>query len=420
MTSRLLEGIRVIEMCEVWAGPMAGSYLADLGADVIKVESYPRNSMTRPVVESANVWPGEGPPWERSTTHHLSNRNKRNVAVNLRTDEGAEFFRRLLETTDVFLEGYSSGTVERLGFGWDVVHEINPRLTMISLPGWGHEGPYRGYVTLGSGLDASAGHTALRGDPARSIEDSVTAYHSDSTGSLACVIATLTALRRRELTGEPSCIDLSQLEAMNWHLAGQLAEWAFNQRLPQRVGNTEPYVVPHNGYRAHTGEGSPDHWVVMAAENDAQWAGLARAAGHPEWAEDGHPWSTVVGRLADAAAIDEALAEFALSDTAEAIADAVAAEGAIGAPVVAPWDVLTSLQYHARDWLQYVDHPCVGPHIRPGFVWRIEPDPITWDLPCGLVGEFNREVMAELGYSAEEIEALADADVFGTGYGPRE
>jgi crotonobetainyl-CoA:carnitine CoA-transferase CaiB-like acyl-CoA transferase len=419
MTSRLLAGVRVIELTEVWAGPMAASFLGDLGADVIKIESYPRNSMTRPLVANANVGPGEGPPYERSAVHHLSNRNKRNLAVNLRTEQGVEFFRRLLATSDVVMEGYSAGTFERMGFGWETLHALNPTLSLLSLPGWGNEGPYRGYVTLGSGLDASAGHTLLRGDPKRPLEDTVTVYHSDATGAATLVFAVLTALRRRAQTGEGVYIDFSQQEGLNWHLAGQMAEWTFNGRLPQRVGNQEPHVVPHGCYQANGGEGGDDDsWVVLAAEDDAQWAALARAAGHPEWAEDGHSWATVTGRLGDAEAIDAALAEFARSGTAEAIAEAVTAAGAYGAPVMPPWAVLASVQHNARNWFQYRTHAAVGAYVRPGFPWRIAPDDCTWDIECGLLGEHNREVLTELGYSAGEIEALEAAEVFGNRYGP--
>src|SRR5688572_27284956 len=164
MTSRLLEGLRVVELAEVWAGPMAGSLFGDLGADVVKVESYPRNSQTRTLVEApGRTTTAEGPPYERSAIHHLANRNKRNIALNLREERSVEPFRRLVARADLVFESYSAGTLKGMGWGWDVIHGINPRAVMISAPGWGDRGPYQGYVTLGSGLDASSGHTSVRG-----------------------------------------------------------------------------------------------------------------------------------------------------------------------------------------------------------------------------------------------------------------
>ncbi|MBM3138855.1 MAG: CoA transferase [Chloroflexi bacterium] len=416
MTSQLLAGVRVVELTEVWAGPMAGSLLGDLGADVIKVESYPRNSITRALAATGPAAEGDGPIYERSPIHHLSNRNKRNITLNLRSEPGIEAFRRLLATADVFFEGYSSGTIERMGFGWEVCRSLNPRLSMISMPGWGVAGPYRGYVTLGSGLDAAAGHTALRGYPDGPMEDVHQIYHSDATGALTLVFAAVTALRRREQTGAGSFIDLSQIEALAWQLPGAYAEWTMLRRQPRRLGNVDPHVVPHGCYRAAGGEAGEDAWVVIAAENDGQWAAVARAAGHPEWAEPGHAWATVTGRLAARASIDAAMGAFAASGTAEAIADTVQHEGAIAAPVIGPASVLGSPQHAARAWLQTVEHRHAGVRLFPGFLWHVAPDAASWDRPCGLVGEHNDEVLAELGFSSAAIAELEAAGVIGRGY----
>jgi crotonobetainyl-CoA:carnitine CoA-transferase CaiB-like acyl-CoA transferase len=393
---------------------MAGSLLGDLGADVIKVESFPRASLTR----QARVPPvNEYPAYEISPIHHLANRNKRNIALNLRSEGGDEAFVRLLEWADVFFEGYSAGTVERLGFGWDRVHAINPRLTMMSLPGWGAEGPYRGYVTLGSGLDAAAGHTALRGHPDRPEADIPPIYHSDATGALTVVFAAVAALKRRRAEGSGSFIDISQIEALAWQLPGAYAEWTMNGRLPERLGNRDPHVVPHGCYLAGGGEaGDDDSWVVIAAEDDRQWSGLAGVAGHPEWALDDHPWSTVPGRLEARSEIDEALGAYAATDTAEAIADAVQAAGAIAAPASAPWSVVSSPQLLHRGWLQDVSHPAVGDRLMPGFLWQTSPEPTTWDRACGLLGEHNDEVLTMLGYSADAIDRLRHEGAVGDRY----
>ena len=417
MTSRLLDGIRAVELCEVWAGPMAGSLLGDLGADVVKVESFPRNSMSRPLAAPI-PGPGEGPVWERSHVHHLANRNKRNIALNIRTEAGTAVMRDLLASADIFFEGYSAGTVDRMGFDWETARAINPRLIYVSLPGWGARGPYEGYVTLGSGLDAAGGHTAVRGYPERSMEETSPIYHSDATGALAVIFAVITALHRREQTGLGSYIDISQIEVLNWHLPGQVAEWAMNRRLPERLGNRDPLIVPHGCFRAAGGEaGDDDSWVVVAAETDHQWAGLAKAMGHPEWAERGHPWSTIPGRLGARDAVHEAVRTFVASEPAERVAALVQQHGAIAAPVIAPWSLLADPQHSHREWMQTVVHPYVGVQMFPGFPWRVSPDAASWDRPTGLVGEYNDEVLAGLGYSADAIGRLEAEGVIGTRYG---
>lgn len=416
MTSKLLEGLRVVELCEVWAGPMAGSLLGDLGADVVKVESFPRNSMTRPLA-TVQPWPGEGPASERSPIHHISNRNKRNIALNLRSEGGAEVFTRLLAEADVFFEGYSAGTVDKMGFSWEVAKQINPRLIYISLPGWGAKGPYEGYVTLGSGLDSAAGHTILRGYPHHPVEDTQPIFHSDATGALAVVFAAVTALQERERSGEGAYVDISQIEVLNWHLPALAADWGMNRRSQERLGNVDPLIVPHGCYLANGGEAVDDTYVFIAAEDDHQWAALATAAGHPEWAARGHEWATIPGRLAARETIDAALAEFAMSGTAEEIAERVQQAGAIAASVVAPWSLLVNPQLAARGWMQYVDHPVVGTQVFPGFLWDVAPDAPSWDRPTALVGEHNAEVLGALGYSEAQVADLLKAGVIGDHYG---
>jgi crotonobetainyl-CoA:carnitine CoA-transferase CaiB-like acyl-CoA transferase len=416
MSSTFLQGIRVIEFGEVWAGPMAGSIFGDLGAEVVKVESFPRSSITRILVSPA-PGPGEGPVYERSAIHHISNRNKRNIAVNVRTDEGAEILRRLIAEADVFFESYSAGTVERMGFGWEAAKAINPRLIYVSMPGWGASGPYQGYVTLGSGLDAAGGHTALRGNPERPMEDTRPIFHSDATGALALNTAVLTALHQRERTGEGVYIDISQIEVLNWHLPGPVADWAMNQRVPDRLGNSDPLIVPHGCYRTGSGEAGEESWIVIAAEDDAQWAALATAMGHPEWAAAGHAWSTITGRLGAREQVDAAIREFAASANAEELAETLQGVGVIAAPVVAPWSLLAQPQLGSRDWLTYVDHACVGFQAFPGFMWSVEPDAPEWTRACGLVGEHNAEVLSGLGYSTGEIDGFASAGVIGDRYG---
>lgn len=417
MTSQVLAGIRAVELCEVWAGPTAGSLLGDLGADVVKVESFPRNSMTRPLAAPV-PGPGEGPAFERSHIHHLANRNKRNIALNIRMEAGAAVFRDLLRSADVFFEGYSAGTVDRMGFDWETVRAINPRLIYVSLPGWGARGPYEGYVTLGSGLDAACGHTIVRGSPARPVEDTPPIYHSDATGALALVFAVVTALHRRAQTGVGAYIDISQIEVLNWHLPGQIAEWAMNHRLPERLGNRDPLVVPHGCFRAGGGEaGDDDSWVVVVAETDAQWAALAHGMGHPEWAARSHPWSTVTGRLAARDAVDDAVRQFVAGDTAEGVVEALRAQGAVASPVLAPWSLLADAQHLHREWMQTVQHRYVGVQQFPGFPWRMSPDAASWDRPAALVGEHNREVLEGLGYSADAVTRLQAEGVIGDRYG---
>jgi len=420
VTTRTLQGVRIVDMTEVWAGPMGTSLLGDLGADVVKVESFPRrSSITRASLPGS----ADDAPWERGALHHMANRNKRNFTLNIRTDEGAEALRKLISEADVLVEGYSAGTIERLGFGWDAVRELNPNLVMLSMPGWGGEGPYRGYVTLGSGLDSTAGHAAMRGYPDRPLDEIPAILQTDATGALAVVQAVLSGLFQREQTNQGVYIDMSQAEGFQWQLAAAIAEYTLNGRVPERLGNMDPQIVPHGCYRANGGEATevttePDEpsWVVIEARTDAQWLGVAAAAGHPEWAALGHPWATVVGRLRARTEVDAALAAYAATDTAEAISDAVSAAGGIAAPVKHQASFLSDPQFAARAWMQPVEHRYMGLQIMPGFLWSIAPDAPSVDIACGLLGEYNTQVLTELGYTEDEIAALEAAGVIGNAY----
>jgi crotonobetainyl-CoA:carnitine CoA-transferase CaiB-like acyl-CoA transferase len=420
VTTRTLQGVRIVDMTEVWAGPMGTSLLGDLGADVVKVESFPRrSSITRASLPGA----GDTAPWERGALHHMANRNKRNFTLNIRTDEGADALRKLITEADVLVEGYSAGTIERLGFGWDAVRELNPNLVMLSMPGWGGEGPYRGYVTLGSGLDSTAGHAAMRGYPDRPLDEIPAILQTDATGALAVVQAVLSGLFQREQTNQGVYIDMSQAEGFQWQLAAAIADYTLNGRVPERLGNRDPQIVPHGCYRANGGEATevttePDEssWVVIEARTDAQWLGVATAAGHPEWAILGHPWATVIGRLRARTEVDAALAAYAATNTAEAISDAVSAAGGIAAPVKHQASFLSDPQFAARAWMQPVEHRYMGLQIMPGFLWSIVPDAPSVDIACGLLGEYNTQVLTELGYTEDEIAALEAAGVIGNAY----
>jgi len=427
VTSQLLAGIRVLDLTEVWAGPMGTSLLGDLGADVIKIESFPRPSSVTRTTPAAPGGEPDDPPWERIAIHHIANRNKRNLTLNIRTERGAEILRQLIADADVMIEGYSAGTIERLGFGWDVAHELNDRLIMLSMPGWGAEGPYRGYVTLGSGLDSTVGHAAVRGYPDRPLEQIPPIFHTDATGAVAVVSAIMSGLFQRERTGHGLFVDMSQAETFSWQLPGLLAEYTLNNRVPVQLGNRDPHVVPHGCYRAAGGattdataaqpEASREtSWVVIEARTDTEWRGVAIAAGHEEWAEAGHPWATVVGRLRAREAIDAALAQYAAGDTAENIAAAVINAGGIASPVNHHSALLSSEQLSDRGWLQPVEHRYMGLQLMPGFPWSIEPDAASVDHPAGLLGEHNHEVLREIGLSNDQIGSLEAEGVIGNAY----
>ena len=265
MSSNVLRGVRVVELAEVWAGPMGCSLLADLGADVVKVETFPRSSMTRPVAADARVGAGTGPPYERVNVHHHANRNKRNIAVDVRTPAGAEVLRRLVVGADLLVESFSAGTLERLGFGWAAVHAIEPRASLISLAAWGQDGPYRGYRMFGSGLDAMVGHHLVRGHPGAPLEETGPTVHSDAAVPLTVVFAAVAALALRDRSGEGSWVDLAQVEDLAWQARERAPAAASGQR---RSGRGAARLLPGGRRRVDLRRGRGRHAVGGARRGD--------------------------------------------------------------------------------------------------------------------------------------------------------
>ena len=391
-------GLRVVELAEVWAGPFGCTLLGDLGADVVKVETYPRPSVTRPLAEDSRVAPGPGPVYERVNSHIHGNRNKRNIAVDVRRPEGAEVLRRLVAGADLLVEGFTGGTIERLGFGWEAVRALNARITMISIAGWGQGGPYQGYLMFGNGFDAAAGHHAIRGYPGTRPDEIVGALHSDASVPLAIVFATGAALLRREQTGAGCFIDLSQVEELQWQLPAVLAEWTLNRRVPVRVGNTDPRVVPHDCYPADGG------WVNVVCRDDAQWAAFVEAIGAPEWAS-GPRFATNESRCANQDELDRLIETWTATQTPHEVLHTLQAAGVTAGAVQTPKEkVDEDPQLRHRGFLPETEHAELGVSKYEGEPMRLSRSP--WELrrASPLFGEHTQQVYGELlGVSEERL-----------------
>lgn len=414
-----LRGLRVIELCEVWAGPMGCSLLGDVGAEVIKIESFPRASMTRavrqppPARSRGYVGTQEEPrPWERSSTHNMANRNKLGITLNLATDEGRALLRRLIAAADAVVDGYSAGTMDRLGCGYEAMSDANPGIVWLSMPGWGVRGPYAGYVTLGSGLDATSGHWTLRGYPGDDASRTPSIFHTDATGANAIVIAVMAALFRRRRTGRGQRIDMSQMEVFLPHLARPLMDVAMNGRVAGPLGNRDPAMAPHGVYRC----AGDDRWVAIAVENDRQWQGLRRALGDPEWARDGR-FAHTIGRLRYQDEIDDGIGRWTCGLDPRAAASALQAEGVPAMIVANEADGASDPHIVDRKFIEDVTLPS-GHRVRqPGPLWRYSDVRLSIVRPPSSVGQHNREVLGGLlGLSEAEQEALTNAGVIGDTY----
>jgi crotonobetainyl-CoA:carnitine CoA-transferase CaiB-like acyl-CoA transferase len=399
-----LAGLRIVDLTAFWAGPIVTSALADLGADVVKVESIQRPDGMRFAGAVR-----KDPLWERSAVFHGVNCNKRGITLDLDAPEGRELLLRLVDTGDVLIENFSARVMDHFGLGWQTLHARNPRLVMTRMPAWGLDGPWRDRVGFAPNVEQVSGLAWLTG-----YEDLplVVRGACDPFGGMHAAFATLLALLQRDETGEGQLVELPLVEPALNAAAEQVIEWTKNGALLPRLGNRGPYAAPQGVYRCAK-DARGDEWLALAVATDAQWDGLRRALGEPA-ALGADALCSAAGRRA---AHDEIDAQIRAWCAARACADAEAALLAAGVPAAACVDahrVLPNPQLEARAAYTTLLHPVTGATRYPELPMRFSalPRPLRLTPPPTL-GQHNDEVLGELGLSAAEIAALRAKKVIG-------
>ncbi|MCP3856557.1 MAG: CoA transferase [Actinomycetia bacterium] len=412
-----LEGLRVLDMTVVWAGPYTTFFLGDLGADVVRVDnpwvfpSATRGVLPRPPKEILNEGdgifaaypdgePGER-PWNRLGLFNSHARNKRSVTLDLRKDSGREAFLRLVETCDVMVENNSVDLLEKLGIDWDTLHARNPRLILLRMPSAGRTGPYREYLGFGVNFEGLCGLTALRGYPDLDPSEGEAVYHMDAASGSAGAFAVLTALRRRDETGVGEVVELSQSENMLSHIGEYIIDADRTGIEHGTIGNRHPVRAPQGCYPC-TGD---DGWAVISVGSDDEWAGLSRAAGSPQWAGDAR-FATAEGRHEHHDELDELIGAWTAELDHYEVFERCQAEGVPAAPVLHDLDALADP--HLRERAMFAPNTCedTGTHDYPTHAWHWDgPDMRFEHLPT--LGSDNEAVFKDLlAYSADEYAAL--------------
>ncbi|MBI2166352.1 MAG: CoA transferase [Chloroflexi bacterium] len=409
-----LEGFRVLELAEAWAGPLGGSLLGDLGAQVIKVEAFTRYTVTR----VPRAGPGRGfvgndvtapRPWDRYATHDMVNRNKYGIALDLRRPRGRDVLNELIKISDVLTESFSAGTAEKLGIGYPAAKGLRPDIIMVSMPGFGVSGPYKGYVSLGSTLDAFTGHHWLRGYPDSDPTVTPVAQHTDAVGAVSLAFSVLAALHYRNRTGKGQWIDLSQVEAFLPHLARPLMDYQMNGRLPRPMGNADPAAAPHGCYRCR-GE---DNWVVIAVTSEEEWQALCHSLGHPEWTSDVR-FSTQEVRLRYREELDALIAQWTAQRDKREVMHLLQSAGVPAQAVFDDADLYEDPHLAARGFFTKMSHTLTGEHRYPGPLWRLTGSRTPPAVAPNCLGEHNELVLGTiLGMSRREVQELREEGVVG-------
>ncbi len=277
MGYKLLEGIRVLDLTMVYAGPMATKMLAELGAEIIKIES----SVRADVFTRANIYPENEPgedSWNRGCLFHSMNAGKRGISLNLGSEEGRDLFRRLVRISDVVIENFSPRVMDNWGLSYQELANIRPDIVMVSISGLGHYGPLRNFYMYVPGMEGMSGLTYNTGYPDKPPLQSGYAYGDWVTGVNAAA-ALLVALYHRKMTGQGQYIDVSGREAASCHIGDILMDYTLNGRDRTRAGNRHFSAAPHGCYRCK-GE---DNWVNIAVEDEEQWQKFCKVLGCPVW-----------------------------------------------------------------------------------------------------------------------------------------
>lgn len=345
-----LEGVRVINFGWYWVCGVITHLLADMGAEVIKFDSWARLEVVRRLapmlggIEDPNrgMWP------------HNTSRNNLGVTVNLGTEQGRELTRRLIEKTDVVAENWVPGTMKKLGLDYETLRARNPRLVMISASAAGQSGPLHNITTFGNVLSSLTGLDSMQGyEGERPVSYGLSI--TDPTAGILGACAVLAALRRRDLTGEGAFVDFSQWEAMSTTIGAPLLDYAWNGRVHAPLGNHHPFAAPHNLYRC-AGE---DDWLALAVFTAQEWRGLCRAMGEPSWCAEPR-FADTFRRKRNEDALDERIGAWTREREHHEIAALLQANGVRAFPALSARELYTDAHFRDRGaWVQ-VQH-ALGP-----------------------------------------------------------
>ena len=390
-----LDGVRVLELGQVVAGPFCGQVLADLGADVVKVEPPGTGDVLR-------QW-GWSPDGGDSLWWRVAARGKRSVTVDLRTADGQALVRRLAREVDVVVENFRPGTLERWGLGYEQLTADNPGLVLVRISGFGQDGPYSrraGYAAVG---EAMGGLRALTGYPDRP-PVRVGISLGDSLTGLMGALGALAALHERQRTGQGQVVDAAIYESVLALTEGLVPEWAAGAPVRARTGTSLAGIAPSNIYP--TADGS----VLVAANQDTVFLRLVTAMGRAELAQDPR-FADHRARGAHADELDELVAQWTVGQPAQDVLTALHEVGVPCGLLYTPADMADDPHFRARQSLVEVTDPEAGPVLMPAVAPRLSrtPGSVRWTGPR--LGEHTEQVLAEAGLTPDDVAGLRAAGV---------
>ena len=395
MKPKALEGIRVIDLTRIYAGPYCSMLFADMGAEVIKIEP-PGGEIIRdnpPLVKE-----GENGPHDRSRSGYFLtlNRNKYGITLNLKHPKAVSIFKDLVKISDVVLENYAPGVMKRLGIDYPVLKEVNPRIIMASISGFGQWGPYSERIAFDHISQAMSGMMSITGHP-DSPPTRVGTSLGDVNASVHAAFAIMTALWHREKTGVGQYVDISMQEAMVSILEGAIARWTIGRELQTPIGTHNPHDAPMAAYKCKDG------YIIIATVGDEHWHRFCKAIDKPEWAKD-PGYQTKRQRWEKKYVLADEIEKITANYTVKEVGEMMDRERVANSPIHNIEQVVDDPHLNARGYFVEVEHPIIGKAKLPGIPFKLSETPGGVERPSPLVGEHNELILGKyLGMSKEEV-----------------
>ena len=391
----LLEGVRVLDLTRVLAGPYASMVLADLGAEVIKVELPGTGDESR----------GFGPFQNGESAYFTSvNRGKKSVTIDMRHQRGSALVQRLAGRCDVLVENFRPGSMDRFGLGYAVLHARFPQLVYASISGFGQTGPYAQRPAYDVSIQAMGGLASITGEPGGA-PVRVGSSIGDLSAALFGAIGILAALERARRLGEGQQIDVAMLDCQVALLENALARYAVSGEVPQPLGSRHPAITPFQFFQASDGH------IAIAAGNDGLWRKFCTALGLESLADDPR-FGDNAQRTENHAELEPLLGEVLAAKTVAEWCEILGAAGVPSGPLHDVGQVFHDEQVAAREMIVELEHPVAGRQALPNSPLKFSQTPIELSAPAPLLGQHTEEILrGMLGLAADEIEALRGAGV---------
>lgn len=400
MPEKALKGIKIVNFGWVYAAPYCAELLSFMGAEVVKVESNLRVDQTR----RTGVFIGDGRTTgnERSPLFNNINLNSKGVTINLKSPKGIELAKRLVAESDVVMENMRPGVMKKLGLGYEDLAKVKPDIIMLSMSGFGAEGPYGNYAGYAPVFASFGGAAYLTGysdgDP------NTGSGVMDLRAGTTAAFAVLSALVQRAKTGKGQYIDLSCSESIGVLVGPELLEYPLTGRSPERCGNEDTIMAPHQVYRCK----GDDKWVSIAVATDEEWKALCGAMGDPEWAKDAI-YSDVYSRWENRKELDKHISEWTKDYTHMEITQMLQSVGVAAMPSFTAEELIHDPHTIAREKFVTVEHPVQGTKYALTPPWHFSETPATIEKCAPLIGEDNDYFFCSvLGLSDEEYASLKE------------